>query len=186
MPYASVRRVLPHEYSKYRAHLKSLDQESRTFRFSAPVSDTAIDNLCDKFEADSDKHILFAIENRKLEFIAVGHISLDGEMELAFSVIKRHQGRGFGTLLMQRCIQWCRTHGVLKGCMICLSSNATIRHLCRKHGIAVENDHGESMADIVLPPAGMDTFISETIDNNLSTIDYFAKRAKNNLLFLSN
>jgi len=162
-----------------------LDAESKTLRFGHPVTDYVIDNLCDKFETDISNHVLFAIENRKLEFIAVGHIALDGGMELAFSVLKKHQGRGFGNLLMKRCIQYCRTHDILNGNMICLSSNSVIRHLCKKYDISIENDHGESLANIQLPPAGIDTYISETIDNNMSALDYITKRANNNTLFLS-
>jgi GNAT superfamily N-acetyltransferase len=176
MAHATVRRVLAHEYPKYRSHLKALDAESKTLRFGSHITDGVIDQLCDKFEADPSKHILFAIENRKLEFIAIGHIALDGGMELAFSVLKKHQGRGFGNLLMKRCIQYCRTHDILKGCMVCLSTNAAIRHLCKKYEITVENDHGESLAEIQLPPAGINTYISETIDNNLSALDYITKR----------
>ena len=185
MPYVTVRRVLPYEYPKYRAHLKSLDEESKTLRFGYPITDYIIDQLCDTFESEPNNHVLFAIENRKLEFIAIGHIALDGGMELAFSVLKEHQGRGYGNLLMKRCIQYCRTHGILKGCMVCLTSNAAIRHLCKKYKISVENEQGESLADIVLPPAGFDTYISETIDNNLSALDYVTKRANNKALLLS-
>ena len=177
MPYATVRRVLPHEYPKYRAHLKALDAESRTLRFASPITDYVIDKYCDKFEVEPSKHVLFVIENRKLEFIAIGHIALDGGMELAFSVLKQHQGRGFGNLLMKRCIQYCRTHGILNGCMVCLSTNAAIRHLCKKYEISVENDHGESLAEIKLSPASLDTYVSETIDNNMSALDYITKRA---------
>jgi len=120
--------------------------------------------------------VLFAIENRKLEFIGVGHIALEQDMELAFSVLKKYQGRGFGNLLMKRCIQYCRTHNILSGNMICLSSNSVIRHLCKKYDISIENDHGESLANIQLTPADMNTYISETIDNNISTLDYITKR----------
>jgi GNAT superfamily N-acetyltransferase len=162
-----------------------LDLESRTLRFGYPITDFVIDQLCDKFEADPSKHVLFAIENRRLEFIAIGHISLDGEMELAFSVLKKHQRRGFGNLLIKRCIQYCRTRNILRGYMVCLSTNTAIRHLCRKYGITVENDQGESLASIQLPPAGINTYISETIDNNLSALDYITKRTNNKLLFLS-
>lgn len=185
MPYASVRRVLPHEYPKYRQHLKALDAESKTLRFGYPVTDYVIDQLCDQIEEDHSNHVLFAIENRKLEFIAIGHIAVEQGMELAFSVLKKHQGKGFGNLLMRRCIQYCRTHGILKGCMVCLSSNATIRHLCKKYGISLENDQGETLASIELSPASMDTYISEAIDDNLSALDYITKRAINNPLILS-
>jgi GNAT superfamily N-acetyltransferase len=174
---ATVRRVLPHEYPKYCTHLKALDTESRALRFSSPITDLVIDQLCNKFEADASHHVLFAIENHQLEFVAIGHIALEDGMELAFSVLKPYQGQGLGNLLLQRCIQYCRTHGILEGCMVCVSTNAAIRHLCNKHGISVENDHGESLAKIKFDPAGIDTFIGETIDNNMSAVDWISKRA---------
>jgi len=172
----TVRRVLPHEYGKYRKHLKALDLDSKVLRFANPLSDDVIDKLCDGFEAHPDKHILFAIEDSNLEFVAVGHIALDGEMELAFSVLKEYQGQGMGTKLMKRCIQYCRTYGILKGCMVCLTTNSVIKHLCAKYGITMENDHGETLADIVLPSATPTTYIEEVADSNLAVMDYWSKR----------
>jgi len=172
----TVRRVLPHEYGKYRTHLKSLDADSKVLRFGAPVSDEVLDNLCNGFEAHPDKHILFCIENNNLEFVAVGHIALEGEMELAFSVLKEYQGQGMGNKLMTRCIQYCRTHNILKGCMVCLSTNTVIKHLCTKYGITMENDHGETLADIALPTATPATYIDEATSVNLAVVDYWSKR----------
>jgi GNAT superfamily N-acetyltransferase len=176
MPLQSVRRVLPHEYPKYRTHLKALDADSKVLRFGAPVSSDVIDKLCDSFETHPDQHILFAIENANLEFVAIGHIALEGEMELAFSVLKEYQGQGMGNSLMKRCIQYCRTHNILKGCMVCVSTNSRIKHLCVKYGIAMENDHGETLADIALPTPTPATFIDEATSANLGALDYFSKR----------
>ena len=173
---ATVRRVLPHEYPKYRTHLKALDTDSKILRFGAPVSNDVIDKLCDDFEAHPDQHILFAIENADLEFVAIGHISTKGEMELAFSVLKEYQGQGMGNKLMTRCIQYCRTHNILKGCMVCLSTNSRIKHLCTKYGIAMENDHGETLGDIALPVPTPATFIDEATSVNLAVMDYWNKR----------
>jgi GNAT superfamily N-acetyltransferase len=172
----TVRRVLPHEYGKYRTHLKALDADSKVLRFANPLSNDSIDKLCDGFEAHPNKHILFAIENNNLEFVAVGHIALEGEMELAFSVLKQYQGQGMGNALMKRCIQYCRTHQILKGCMVCLTTNSTIKHLCTKYGIHFENDHGETLADIELDQPTSTTFINETTDSNLAVMDYLSKR----------
>ena len=172
----TVRRVLPHEYGKYRTHLKSLDADSKVLRFANPLSDDIIDKLCDDFEAHPNRHVLFAIENQQLEFVAVGHIALEGEMELAFSVLKEYQGQGMGNRLMQRCIQWCRTHNILRGCMVCLSTNSVIKHLCTKYGIHFENDHGETLADIELDSPNITTFVAEATDSNLAVMDYWNKR----------
>lgn len=185
MPHQTVRIVLPSEYDKYRAHLKALDTESRTLRFASPVSDYVIDQFCDRVESNKDQHILFAIEDSDLNFIAVAHIALDDTIELAFSVLAHHQGRGLGNSLMKRCIQWCRINNRLKGTMVCLKSNSRIRHLCRKYGITVSSDSDEALADIQLSPADVTTYIDETVDNNLGVWDYWSKRAlaKPSLLF---
>jgi GNAT superfamily N-acetyltransferase len=176
MPHRTVRRVLEHEYSKYRKHLKALDSESKHLRFGYVVQDEMLDTLCDQWEADHKHNILFCIEDDALDFIAVGHIALQNDMELAFSVLKEYQGQGLGSLLMKRVIQWCRTHDHLKGCMVCLSSNAAIKHLCLKHGIHIHSEHGETMADIELDSPSITTFITEATDSNLAVMDYLGKR----------
>jgi GNAT superfamily N-acetyltransferase len=176
MSYQTVRRVLPHEYPKYRSHLKLLGTESKVLRFGIPVSDQVIDTLCDKFETCSNQHVLFAIENDSLEFIAVGHIALEGEMELAFSVLEDYQRQGLGNLLMKRCIQYCRTHHILKGSMVCLTSNTRIKHLCKKYDITMENCSGETLAEIKLPIATPMTYVNEVAENNLGMADYLTKR----------
>ena len=172
----TVRRVLPTEYTKYRNHLKSLDKESKYLRFGFPISDDMIDRLCDAIEKDKNHHILFCIEGDDLEFLGVGHIALQDEMELAFSVLKEHQGRGFGNDLMRRCIQWCRTHGILKGNMVCLSSNSAIKHLCSKYGMVLKTQDGETLTEFTFDHAGLDTYISEATDNNLAVLDWVSKR----------
>jgi GNAT superfamily N-acetyltransferase len=178
MPHTTVRRVLAHEYPKYRAHLLALDTDNRYLRFGYPIQDAAIHELCAGFEANWTDHILFAIENHDLEFVAVGHVSLVGDMELAFSVLKQHQHQGMGNALMKRVISWCRTHGELKGCMVCLTTNAAIQHLCIKHGIHVHREQGEILADIELDSPNITTYLSEAADSNMAIMDYVGKRMR--------
>jgi GNAT superfamily N-acetyltransferase len=172
-----VRKVQRHEYGKYRTHLHALDAESKHLRFGFAIKPEVIDRLCDTFESNPKKHVLFCIENSKLEFVAIGHIALDGEMELAFSVLKDYQGHGMGDALMRRCIQWCRTHHILKGNMVCLSHNARIKHLCLKHHIHIHSEHGETLADIELDKPLADTYLRETADHHMASIDFMVKRA---------
>jgi len=176
MSHNIVRRVLAHEYPKYREHLKLLDAESKHLRFGYAIQDEMIDNLCAQWETDTEHNILFCVENNDLDFVAVGHIALQDGMELAFSVLKDYQGQGLGSLLMKRVIQWCRTNCKLKGNMVCLSTNAAIKHLCLKHGIHIHSEHGETMADIELDSPNITTFISEATDSNIATMDYLGKR----------
>lgn len=172
-----VRKVLPVEYSKYRSHLKALSESSRILRFGAPVGNDVIDHLCDKIEEDSRHHVLFAIENASLEFVAVGHVADFKDMEMAFSVLDGYQGQGMGEALMKRVIQHCRTLGHLKGFMVCLPHNNAIKHLCQKHGIKIHTEYGETTADVELPAANVGTYLDEAGSRNLGIYDFLSKRA---------
>ena len=172
-----VRKVLPVEYQKYRTHLKALDDASRILRFGAPVTDDIIDRFCDKIEKEYHHHVIFAIENADLEFVAVGHIAMFKDMEMAFSVIDSYQGQGMGEALMKRVIQHCRTIGRLKGFMVCLPHNQAIKHLCQKHGIKVHTEYGETTADVELPAANVVTYLDEAGSRNLGIYDFLSKRA---------
>jgi GNAT superfamily N-acetyltransferase len=172
----TVRKVLPEEYSKYRTHLKTLSQDSKVLRFGFVIRDEVIDQICDSIEQDHKHHILFCIENSRLEFVAIGHIALTDGMELAFSVLDEYQGYGMGDALMRRCIQWCRTHGQLHGHMVCLARNFAIRHLCIKHGIRIHTEFGETQGEIELDGPKFNTYINEHVDDNLAIVDYMSKR----------
>ena len=172
-----VRKVLPVEYKKYRTHLKALDEASRILRFGAPVSDDVIDALCNKIDQDPQHHVLFAIENANLEFVAVGHVAAFKEMEMAFSVLDSYQGQGMGEALMKRVIQHCRTKGHRKGFMVCLPHNQAIKHLCQKHGIKIHTEYGETLADVELPVADAATYFNEAGSQNLGVLDFLSKRA---------
>lgn len=171
-----VRKVMPTEYDKYRAHLKALDDNSRHLRFTGTMSDSGIDLICDKIDAEKDQHVLFAIEDVHLQFVAVGHVALGDEVELALSVLKEHQGKGMGDALMNRMVHYCRVHGLLKGHMMCLPNNSAMRHLCSKHGIKMHNDYGDIIGDVELEAADIPTIIEEVGNRNLGFFDFMAKR----------
>jgi GNAT superfamily N-acetyltransferase len=174
----TVRILLAYEYGKYRIHLKALDYNSRYLRFGFTALDEMIDTLCDGFEKAPDEHVLFCVENSTLDVVAVGHVALGPNMELAFSVLKDYQGKGLGQKLMKRCIQWCRTKGILSGTMLCLSHNDRIKHMCIKHGIHIHTECGETQGDIKLDEADVFTHLDEATDRNLAAVDYFTKRAR--------
>lgn len=170
-----VYRLQPHEYGRYRKHLLALDEVSRYNRFAYNVKDEAIELLCDTFEADPTNHKLFVIEDENLDLIGVGHIAFQGnEMELAFSVLKEHQGKGLGSALMARCIEWCQNRNIKTGAMTCLASNAAVRKLASKHGVLV-NDHGEVLADISIPDPNPASIMHEVMESNLAKFDHLGK-----------
>ena len=172
----TVRRVLPYEYPKYRTHLKALDPEAQLLRFGFQIKEESLDAFCDGVEADPDNHVLFCVENSDFEFVGIGHIAFGNDMELAFSVLKEYRGQGMGDALMSRCIQYCRTHNVLKGKMICLSHNTPIKKLCAKHDIVMSSEYGETQGEIELPAPDLTAYINEQIAAQTAIFDFVIKR----------
>jgi GNAT superfamily N-acetyltransferase len=164
-----------HEYDRYRLHLLALDAESRYLRFGHHIPDETINTLCNTFEENFQRHRVFVIEDDNLDVVGAGHIGLEGRsVELAFSVLKSHQGKGMGYSLMSRVVEWCQNRGIKAGCMVCLKHNAAIKKLAARHGILV-SEGGETLADIQIPDANAVSLIHEAVGNNIARLDHLGK-----------
>ena len=164
-----------HEYDRYRKHLLALDNESKYLRFGYQIPNESINALCDKFAENFHRHRVFVVENEELEVVGAGHISLeDRPIELAFSVLKPYQGKGVGSSLMGRVIEWCQNRGIKAGCMVCLKHNAAIKKLAQQHGILVQ-DGPEVLADIAIPAVNAASLIHEAAVNNMAKFDHLGK-----------
>lgn len=169
-----VYKLQPYDYGRYRTHLLALDDASRYNRFAYNISDELINKLCDGFEANPSEHKIFVIENEDLDVVGVGHISLIGETELAFSVLKEYQNQGHGSALMARCIEWLQNRSIKQTHMTCLATNGPIRKLASKHGVLV-NDHGEVLADITIPDSNPVSVMHEVVDSSMARFDHLGK-----------
>lgn len=164
-----------HEYNRYRTHLLALDNESKYLRFGYQIPNETINTLCDGFEENFHRHRVFVIEDDNLDVVGAGHIGLEGRsVELAFSVLKQHQGRGMGHSLMSRVVEWCQNRGLKTGCMVCLKRNEAIKKLAKRHGILI-NDGPETLADIQIPDANAVSIMHEAAVNNIAKFDHLGK-----------
>jgi GNAT superfamily N-acetyltransferase len=164
-----------HNYDRYRTHLLSLDPDSRYLRFGHKISDDGVNELCERFKDNFQRHRVFVIENNDLEVLGVGHISLEGRsVELAFSVLKQYQGQGMGSSLMARVVEWCQNRGIKTGCMVCLKRNAAVKRLAGKHGILI-TEGGEVMADVDIPELTAISLIHEAAVDGIAKIDHLGK-----------
>ena len=164
------------EFYQYRSHLIMLDEESRYMRFGFLIKDETINQLYEKWRANIDQHVVFAIENENMEIVAVAHISLEDPVpELAFSVFKEYQGQGMGDALMKRAIEYCQTHGIKHGCMVCLSTNSKIKGLARKNGVLVSTDGTDSHGEIEIPDPTPVSYWKEYVDDSLGKLDHLGK-----------
>jgi GNAT superfamily N-acetyltransferase len=172
----TIYRLPKHEFYRYRTHLLSLDEENRYMRFGFHIKNETINELCNKWEMNADKHKIFAIENDNLEVVAIGHISLEDEpAELAFSVFKECQGKGMGDALMSRLIEYCQNRNIKLGCMVCLGSNDKIKHLARKHGILIKTEDGDSHGEVHIPNPTPVSFWHEYMEESFAKIDHLGK-----------
>ena len=145
-------------------------------RFGYPIRNEQIINLCNQWRENSDKNIVFAIENEDLEVVGVAHISLEEDpAELAFSVLKECQGQGMGDALMKRAIAYCQNHSIKHGCMVCLGSNDKIKKLARKNGILVKTEYGDASAEIAIPEPTPVSVWSEAVSDQLAKFDHLGK-----------
>ena len=164
------------EFDRYRAHLLMLDEESRYMRFGFHIKNDTINQLCEKWKLNADKHKIFAIEDDNLDIVGVAHISLEDEVpELAFSVFKEHQGMGMGDALMKRAIEYCQNKGIKHGCMVCLGINDKIKGLARKNNVLVTTEAGDSQGEISIPDPTPVSYWKEYVGDSIAKIDHLGK-----------
>ena len=172
----AIYKLPAYEMDRYRAHLLMLDKESKYMRFGFHISNEIINQLCDKWKLNPDKHKVFVIEDDNLEVVAVAHISLEDEVpELAFSVFKEHQGMGMGDALMKRAVEYCQNKGIKNGCMVCLGINDKIKRLARKNNVLVKTEDGDSVGEISIPSPTPVSFWHEYAEDNIGKLDHLGK-----------
>jgi len=138
----------------YANHLKGLSEADRYTRFCYNVKDENIDRFILSILYNAEDHHLFtATKDGKI--IGFGHLAREGEdWELAVSVDSNSQGQGVAGQIMDFMIDWGTTRGVHSVFMHCITQNARIQHLARKHGLRmVERDGSEVTSRVDLPAA---------------------------------
>lgn len=142
----------------YAKHLKYMPDVDRYTRFCYNIKDEAIDQFILSILYHPDDHHLFTATLDDV-IVGFGHLAREGDdWELAVSVDHAHQGQGVANNLMDFMIDWGKTRGVHSVFMHCITQNAKIQHLARKHGLRlVERDGAEVTSRVDLPrPTPMD------------------------------
>ena len=169
------------------AHLLSLDEHDRYLRFGYNASDEQVRRYIDGIAFDRDE--IFGIFNRKLELIAMAHLAFlpqeEGEpagAEFGVSVMKKARGRGYGTHLFNRAAMHARNEGVQLLFIHALSENTAMIRIARNGGATLERDGSETEAYLRLPPATLDSRVTEIVEEQLAQADYRMKRRAKFLL----
>ncbi|MES2978685.1 MAG: GNAT family N-acetyltransferase [Pseudomonadota bacterium] len=174
-----IRSLGPNHAAEVLRHLLALDGQDRYLRFGYAAQDEQIRRYVEGIHFDRDE--LFGIYNRHLDLIAVAHLafSVDPNLrscaEFGVSVLAHARGRGYGSLLFTRAVVHARNEGVSLMFIHALSENAAMLSIARKAGATIERDGGESEAYLKLPPADLDSRVTELVDEHLAQTDYGLK-----------
>jgi RimJ/RimL family protein N-acetyltransferase len=141
---------------------------------------------------DFERDEIFGVYNRKLELIAMAHLAFSEDpahrvcAEFGVSVLKKARGRGYGTRLFDRAVMHARNEGVEMLFIHALSENTAMLKIARNAGATLERAGSETDAHLRLPPATLDSRVSEILAEQLAQSDYRLKvQAKNFWDFLT-
>ncbi len=174
-----IRSLGENHRSRIADHLKALDTNDRYFRFGFAANDEQIDRYVDGLNFDRDE--IFGVYNRHLKLIAMAHLAYAGDerrsecAEFGVSVLPHARGRGFGQRLFERAMMHARNHGVHLMFLHVLSENTAMLKIARHAGATVVRDGFESEAHLVLPPATLNTQMTEMLEEQLAQANYQVK-----------
>ena len=160
-------------------HLLALNEHDRYLRFGYTASEEQIRRYTDGLDFARDE--IYGIYNRKLELIAMAHLALASEpdcsncAEFGVSVLAPARGKGYGAHLFERAIMHSRNKGVDMLFIHVLSENNVMLKIARNAGALVERDGSESRAFLKLPPATIDTCMTEAVQEQFAEMDFTLK-----------
>ena len=175
-----IRTLAEADRSRILTHLLALDNADRYLRFGHAASNEQIAAYVDGLNFSQDE--IFGIFSRKLQLLALAHlayptavIGLDA-VEFGVSVAKHARGRGYGTHLFVRAAMHARNDGFAQIYIHALSENTAMLKIARNAGAIVQRDGSEADAYLRLPPANLDSHVSEIVQEQIAQADYRIKR----------
>lgn len=175
-----IRSLGPGHRERIAAHLLALDQDDRYLRFGYAAKDEQVLRYVAQLDFDLDD--IFGIYNRKLELIAVAHLAYSrspdssGCAEFGVSVLAKARGRGYGGRLFERAVIHARNEGVDLLFIHALSENTAMLKIASRAGATLERFGSETEAHLRLPPATLDSRMSEMVVEQLAQTDYRLKQ----------
>jgi RimJ/RimL family protein N-acetyltransferase len=175
-----IRSLGPGHRDRIAKHLLALDADDRYLRFGYSATDEQVLRYVQQLDFDHDD--VFGIYNRKLELIAMAHLAFSRDpessrcAEFGVSVLRKARGRGYGSRLFERAVIHARNEGVDRLFIHALSENTAMLKIARRAGATLERFGSETEAHLRLPPATLDTRVTELVDEQLAQTDYRIKQ----------
>ena len=169
-------------------HLLAMSEGDRYLRFGYAATDEQIRRYAQGIRFDRDE--ILGVFNRRLQLIAVAHLSYADEpslnacAEFGVSVLSRYRGRGLGGRLFEQAVMHARNHGVNLLFVHALSENTPMLRIARKAGARVEREGSESDAYLSLPAPTLDSRLASLVQDQAAEVDYRIKQQARQFLAL--
>ncbi len=174
-----IRSIGPSHGERIAAHLLALNPHDRYLRFGYAANDEQVRRYVNGLNFERDE--IFGIYNRRLQLIAMAHLAFSTDPQLkscaefGVSVQAEARGRGYGARLFERAVMHARNEGVDMMFIHALSENTAMLNIARKAGATIERDGSESEAYLKLPPADLDSRMTEMVEEQVAQTDYRLK-----------
>jgi GNAT superfamily N-acetyltransferase len=178
-PLVPMRSLGPRHRERIAQHLLALSLADRYLRFGYGAQEAQIRAYTEKLDFGRDE--IYGIYNRSLVLIAIAHLAFAAEpdckncAEFGVSVLSEARGKGYGTLLFDRAITHARNKGVDLMFIHALSENVAMLKIARNAGALVERDGTETEAYLRLPPADLESRMTEAVEDRFAEVDFQLK-----------
>lgn len=178
-----IRSLGENHRARIASHLKALDAHDRYYRFGFSANDEQIDRYVNGLNFERDE--IFGIYNRHLVLIAVAHLAyatdngVNSSAEFGVSVLPQARGRHYGSRLFERAVMHARNVAVRKMYVHVLSENTAMLKIASHAGATFVRDGAETEGHLLLPPATLNTHLTELVEEQMAQVNYrFKVQAK--------
>ncbi len=174
-----IRSLGENHRARIASHLKALDAHDRYYRFGFVANDVQIDRYVNSLDFERDE--IFGIYNRHLVLIAVAHLAYapdtgtNPSAEFGVSVLPQARGRHYGSRLFERAMMHARNMGVRKLYVHVLSENTAMLKIASHAGATFVRDGAETEGHLLLPPATLNSYLTEMVEEQLAQANYQIK-----------
>jgi len=154
-------------------HLHRLSPEDHRLRFGVQQAEASLRRYVDGIDFERDA--LFGVFDDDLELVGFAHVALGEEAEFGVSVDPAHRGRGIGTALLARSMDYARNRMIPTLLVHCLAENRAMYAMARKAGMQIVTASGEADAYLKLPPPDAASVSGELLNQRVALFDFALK-----------
>jgi GNAT superfamily N-acetyltransferase len=163
----STRFLSIDDHELYGSWLREQSEETLATYFGIAVNDTYIAHLVDGIACNPEEHH-FLVATQGTTWAGVIHMARVSECEMEFGVMvaEQYRNQGIADQLMSEAITWIRNRGFDTLYLHCVTWNRAMKHLAHKHGLVMQEDHGDTEVCSRIPPASMISYAQEAATHN--------------------